>query len=173
MNTGSILPAEASLSTIVIKLRQDAPNIRNMSRWSLHVSESQSNWYARIALFVIFFWFGALKVAFVSPASALVAELLEQTLPIISFEPFFIFLGVVEMLIGVLFLFPKLTKFALPVLLIHIFTTFGPLLLMQDAAWQMPLVPTLEGQYIIKNLALVALAIGVYVDAVHVKKKNG
>jgi uncharacterized membrane protein YkgB len=44
---------------------------------------------ARISLFVVFFWFGLLKVIGLSPASALVQRLFEHT---ISFIPFGTFL---------------------------------------------------------------------------------
>lgn len=136
-----------------------------------NISERQADLYARLAIFVIFFWFGILKVLFISPADEIVNSLLSVTMPSIPFESFFVFLGLVEMLIGVLFLVPKWTRYALPVLLIHMLTTFGPLVLIPAAVWQTPFVPTIEGQYIIKNLALVALAVSIYVDAVHIKPR--
>jgi uncharacterized membrane protein YkgB len=37
----------------------------------------------------------------------------------------------------------------------------SPLVLAASVAWTHPGVPTLEGQYIIKDLALIALAIGI------------
>lgn len=112
---------------------------------------------ARIALFVVFFWFGALKVFGESPASPLVAELLEQTLPFMTFETFIVLLGIYEMIIGVLFLIPRLEQLALLVWVPHIIMTTGPLVLLPEVAWSGFMVPTLEGQYIIKNLLIVAL----------------
>jgi uncharacterized membrane protein YkgB len=44
-------------------------------------------------------------------------------------------------------------------------TTAGPLFLLPDIAWQSFLAPTLEGQYIIKNIVVVALAATILVDA--------
>ncbi len=113
---------------------------------------------------IVFFWFGFLKIIDLSPANGLVAALLNKTLPFMSAPSFIIFLGVWEALIGLLFLFPKLTKPALILLIIQMFTTFGPLLFMTESTWQtFPFVPTLEGQYIIKNLVLVALGYLIYV----------
>jgi uncharacterized membrane protein YkgB len=40
-------------------------------------------------------------------------------------------------------------------------TTFLPLIFLPGESWQAPFVPTLVGQYIIKNLVLVAAAIGI------------
>ena len=133
------------------------------------ITEKQANFYSRFAIFVIFFWFGLLKVLYLSPADEIVNSLLTVTMPSVPFESFFLFLGLIEMIIGILFLVPKWTRYALPIMLIHMLTTFGPLLLIPEAAWSGFLTPTIEGQYIIKNLALVALAISVYVDAVHIK----
>lgn len=115
----------------------------------------------RICLFVIFFWFGFLKVLGVSPANNVVAELLGVMLPFLSTEYFIIFLGLFEMLLGVLMLIPRFTLVAVLILIVHMFTTLLPLVVLPDITWAGMLVPTLEGQYILKNLALVALAIGI------------
>jgi hypothetical protein len=48
---------------------------------------------SRLALFVVFFWFGALKLFDASPANELVRALLQEKLPQVSFEHFIIFLG--------------------------------------------------------------------------------
>lgn len=116
---------------------------------------------ARIALFVIFFWFGLLKVIAVSPANPLVAQLLQQTLPFLTFEQFIIGFGIFEMIIGLAFIIPRLERLAMALLVPHMITTILPLVLLPSVTWQAFLVPTLEGQYIIKNLALVAVAFGI------------
>jgi uncharacterized membrane protein YkgB len=116
---------------------------------------------ARFGLFVIFFWFGLLKVIGLSPASGLVQRLFEQTIPWMSFATFLILFGLFEMLIGVLFLMKGMERIVIPLLLIHMVTTFGPLVFLPQETWQSFMVPTLEGQYIIKNFALIAAAIGV------------
>ena len=117
---------------------------------------------ARISLFIIFFYFGLLKVVGVSPADPLVEALLEKTLFFIDPDSFFIFLGCVEMLIGILFLIPngKVTRVAFVIFIIQMSTTLLPLVMLPYITWAAPFVPTLEGQYIIKNLVLIALAVG-------------
>lgn len=118
--------------------------------------------FARLSLFVIFFYFGFLKVAGVSPADPLVGALLVKTLFFVNPESFFMFLGCVEMLIGVLFLIPngKVTRVAFLIFIIQMSTTLLPLVMLPYVTWASPFVPTLEGQYIIKNLVLIALAVG-------------
>lgn len=118
-------------------------------------------WIARIALFIVFFWFGILKVLGFSPASPLAAALTERTIGLQYFEGMFLALSVVECLIGVLFLFPKAIRIVLPLLIIHMILVCSPLLLLPDLVWSAPFVPTLEGQYIIKNAVIVALAIAI------------
>ncbi len=121
---------------------------------------------AHVALFIVFFWFGALKLTGMSPANELVNALLVK-IPIMNlwpFESFIIVLGLVEMLIGVLFLFPKTTKLAVAILIPHMITTMLPLAFVTDMTWQAPMIPTLAGQYIIKNIVVVALALSVVLE---------
>jgi uncharacterized membrane protein YkgB len=117
---------------------------------------------SRLSLFVIFFWFGFLKVVGESPASGLVQKLFEETIPMMSFGTFIILFGLFECLIGVLFLIRGAEKISLILFFIHMVTTAGPLVLLPSETWSGFLVPTLEGQYIIKNLALISTAIGLF-----------
>lgn len=117
--------------------------------------------FARFAIFVVFFWFGLIKLFGISPANPLVSNLLEQTMPFMTFNQFIFGFGLFEMLIGILFLIPKLDRVSILLLAIHMVTTFMPLVLLPEIAWQSFLIPTLEGQYIIKNLAIIGLAMSI------------
>jgi uncharacterized membrane protein YkgB len=130
------------------------------------MNKKASYFLAHAALFIVFFWFGALKLFDVSPANNLVHDLLVM-IPVMNlwpFESFIIVLGLFEMLIGVLFLFPRATRIAVCILIPHMLTTMLPLVLLPHLTWQSFLVPTLEGQYIIKNLVIVALALSVVLE---------
>jgi len=116
---------------------------------------------ARFGLFVVFFWFGILKVLGLSPATPLVQALFEQTISFMSFPTFIILFGLFECLIGILFLMRGYERVVIPLLFVHMITTFMPLLLLPSETWQAFMVPTLEGQYIIKNLVIIAAAIGI------------
>jgi uncharacterized membrane protein YkgB len=116
---------------------------------------------ARFGLFVVFFWFGILKVLGLSPASGLVQRLFEQTIPYMSFSTFLVAFGIFECIIGLMFLFKGLERVVIPLLFIHMITTFGPLVFLPQETWSAWFVPTLEGQYIIKNLVIIAAAIGI------------
>jgi uncharacterized membrane protein YkgB len=117
--------------------------------------------FARFALFVVFFWFGALKLFGLSPAGPLAEALTARTVGIQYFDPLFIVLSLIECLIGILFLFPKATRIVIPLLFVHMAVVSGPLVLLPEYTWHGFLVPTLEGQYIIKNLAIIAVAVGI------------
>lgn len=120
--------------------------------------------FARLSFFIVYFWFGILKILNTSPANPLVAALQEKTLPFLSFHQFIIYFSIYEMIIGIMFLFPKLTRITYIIFIFHMGMTIMPLFLLPQFAWQGLLTPTLEGQYMIKNLVLIALASAILVS---------
>ncbi len=126
---------------------------------------------SRISIFIIYFWFGSLKLFDSSPANPLVESLLHSTLPFVSFNQFIIFLGIWEMVIGILFLIPKLKKIAFIILILHMGTTIMPLFLLPSIAWKNFMIPTLEGQYMIKNIIIFALAVNIVTQTKIIKNK--
>lgn len=119
--------------------------------------------FARVSIFIIYFWFGLLKLVGESPANTMVKSLFDQTmgkmLPMLDFGQFIIAFAIFEIIIGILFLTPRYEKLGLVLLVLHIIMTTLPLYLVREMVWAKPFVPTLEGQYIIKNLAVLALAL--------------
>lgn len=135
--------------------------LHTIDKGLIHFFRNISVPLARLGLFIVFFWFGALKVVGESPASALVQQLFERTVPVMSFSSFIILFGLFECLIGALFLIRGMERVVIPLLLIHMVTTFMPLFLLPQATWSSTMVPTLEGQYIIKNILIIAVAVGI------------
>ena len=121
-------------------------------------------YFGRFSLALIYVWFGVLKLIDKSPANPLVSGLLKETLPFISFSQFIIILGIAEIIIGILFLLPKFHKIAVTLFFIHMVATFAPLIMIPKMAWQNTLIPTLEGQYIIKNAALISIVLFLSAD---------
>lgn len=117
--------------------------------------------FARFSIFLIFFWFGLIKLIGLSAASPLAEALTAKTVGITYFDFLFYALAVVECVIGLLFLFPKATRIVIPLLLFHMAIVCSPLILVPEFTWQQFGVPTLEGQYIIKNAVVIAVAIGI------------
>lgn len=126
------------------------------------------NWFrkafvpmARVAVFIVYFYFGVLKLLDLSPASPLATALTAKTIGIAHYHTAFIVLAIFECVIGLLFLFPKATRIVIPLLLIHMAVVCAPLVLIPDQVWTRAFVPNLEGQYIIKNVVIIAVAIGI------------
>ncbi|MES2623101.1 MAG: hypothetical protein V4576_01685 [Patescibacteria group bacterium] len=141
--------------------KKHPPTIEEMDKDIIHFFRRISDPLARFGLFVVFFWFGFLKVLDLSPASQMVQNLFEKTIPFMSFPTFMILFGLFEMLIGLLFIIKGWEREVIPLLFIHMIMTCMPLLLLRSETWSGFLVPTMEGQYIIKNLVIIATAIAV------------
>lgn len=133
----------------------------SFDNWFIHLLRRLSMPVARIALFVVFFWFGILKIIGTSPANPMVADLLHVTMPFMGWETFIILFSIYEMIIGISFLIRGWERFAIALLIPHMIMTSLPLLFLPAMTWQGFMTPTLEGQYIIKNLVIIALAMGI------------
>ncbi len=116
---------------------------------------------ARLAFFIVFFWFGFIKLIGASPASPLAEALVAKTVGAQYFDFLFIVLALLECVIGILFLFPKAVRLNIVLLLTHMLIVCSPLFLLPSYTWDGFLIPTFEGQYIIKNIVVVALAFGI------------
>lgn len=116
---------------------------------------------ARLSLFVVFFWFGFIKLIGISSAAPMAIALTDKTVGLEYFNVLFISIALLECVIGILFLFPKAVKITIPLLAFHLLIVSAPLVLLPELTWQSYLIPTLEGQYIIKNLVIIAVAFGI------------
>lgn len=113
----------------------------------------------RIALGINFFWFGILKYfPDLSPAQ----ELATKTVSVLTFgalEPrtSILILATWEVMIGLGLLGGIFLRATLFLLFLQMLGTMTPLVLFPADTWvQFPYAPTLEGQYIIKNLVLIS-----------------
>lgn len=127
------------------------------------VDRAVSGWMGRHGLFllrlslaIVFIWFGALKPFRISPAD----ELIERTVYWLDPKVFIPILGAWEVAIGVCLLVRPLLRVALLLLFLQMPGTFLPLVLLPDVCFvHVAWAPTLEGQYIIKNLVLISAGI--------------
>jgi len=115
----------------------------------------------RIALGVVFLWFGVLKFfPGLSPAADLAARTIEQltfglVTPLVALPA----LAAWESLIGLGLVTGRFLRATLLLLGVQMLGTMTPLLLFPAETFTVfPIAPTLEGQYIIKNIVLVAAA---------------
>jgi len=113
----------------------------------------------RIALGIIFFWFGFLKFF---PGMSPAEDLAVRTISKLSFDLIpenvsILVLATWECLIGLGLLSGKFLRATLLLLLLQMIGAASPILIFpQEVFTAIPYAPTLEGQYIRKNLVLVS-----------------
>ncbi len=133
------------------------------------VDERLTRWMAkhgvtllRVSLGVVFLWFGALKFF---PSMSPAADLATKTISALTFGAVgpavsLPVLAAWECLIGVGLLTGRAMRATLFLMWTQMAGTIAPLFLFPSEAFsRVPYAPTLEGQYIVKNLVLVAAGI--------------
>lgn len=123
-----------------------------------------THWMALYGLFVmrtglgiIFFWFGALKLM---PGLSPAEDLVRNTIYFFDPDLFLPVLAIWEMLIGLGLIWGRYMRVTLLLLFLQMPGTALPLLILPEVVWTaFPYGLTLEGQYIVKNLALIGSAI--------------
>lgn len=133
-------------------------------RYTMHaidsmIASTMEKWgppILRVAVAIVFIWFGALKIVGVSPA----AELVASTVYLVSPDIFVPILGVWEVIIGICLLYRPLIRLGILLLFLQLPGTFLPLILLPDVVFTtVPYGLTVEGQYIIKNLVIIGAAL--------------
>jgi len=116
----------------------------------------------RLALGIVFLWFGALKFfPGASPAEGLAGRTIEAlTLGAVPQDIALRILAVWEVAIGIGLLVGRWMRAVLLLLFVQMLGTVTPLVLFPTETFTtFPIAPTLEGQYIIKNIVIVSAAI--------------
>ncbi len=125
-----------------------------------------TNWMARfgivllrVSLGIVFFWFGTLKFfPGLSPAQDLATHTIELlTFGLIPAQVSIPMLAAWECLIGIGLIFGLFMRATLFLLFLQMLGTITPIFLFpQEVFTHIPYAPTLEGQYIIKNIVLIS-----------------
>lgn len=126
----------------------------------------------RMSIGLVFVWFGVLKVLDASPVSDLVAR------TVYWFDPDVVVpaLGIFEMLVGVLLIANRWLRLALALFAAQMVGTFLVFVIVPDVAFRHgnPLLLTVEGEFVVKNLVLLAagMVVGSRVRAVDTRMRN-
>jgi uncharacterized membrane protein YphA (DoxX/SURF4 family) len=138
----------------------DKEIIDKLDKGTIKIMRSTSRIAIRLSFGIIFIWFGILKPLHLSPAESLLKATVVW-LPFGSPDNWLIIIGWWEVVIGICFLFQKTTRLAIILLLTQMVGTFMPLLFLPEVTFQSNnvLLPTLEGQYIIKNIIIISAAL--------------
>ncbi len=124
-----------------------------MQRWGITA--------LRVSLGIIFIWFGILKPFGLSSAQPLVEDTVNW-MPFFAPATWVSVIGWWEVVIGVAFFFNATIRLAIALLATQMVGTFMPLVILPEVTFQaghLPYAPTLEGQYIIKNLLIISAAL--------------
>lgn len=143
--------------------------MRNLAGLYREIDRHITGWMAkygvlllRISLGVVFFWFGVLKFfRDLSPAQDLAIRTIDVlTLGIVPSGAAIKALAAWECLIGLGMITGLFMRAVILLLFIQMLGACSPLFLFPDETFiQAPFAPTLEGQYIIKNLVIMSAAI--------------
>lgn len=123
----------------------------------------------RISIGVVFFWFGGLKFfPGLSPATDIAIRTIDLlTFGMITGQVALIMLALLEVIIGIGFLFGIYLRFMIILLLFQMLGTIMPVFLFPAEIFtKVPFAPTMEGQYIIKNIVIIS---GAFVIAATVR----
>ncbi|MCL5428681.1 MAG: DoxX family membrane protein [Chloroflexi bacterium] len=113
----------------------------------------------RLSLGIVFLWFGALKFfPGLSPAEDLAARTISQlTFGLLAPGTAVLILAIWECLIGIGLIFNLYMRATLFLLWLQMLGTITPLVFFPGEVFSVfPYAPTMEGQYIIKNIVLVS-----------------
>ncbi|MFI9152350.1 DoxX family membrane protein [Streptomyces sp. NPDC053367] len=119
----------------------------------------------RVSVGVVFCWFGVLKIfPAASPAEEVAAAAATRlTGGLLPAQVSLPLLGSAETLIGLALVTGLLIRPALALFFLHMAGVLTSLVLLPETMWHHG-VPTLEGQYVLKNLVLVAAGLAVTAD---------
>lgn len=107
------------------------------------------------SLGIVYLWFGALKLAHLSP----VLELIRRTSPLLATAPFYNALALSELALGAMLVAGLWKRWTAAAAVLHLIGTFSVVFSSPQTAFQ-PSFPilTMEGEFVVKNLVLIAAA---------------
>lgn len=138
-----------------------------MAGWCLHLMARTGIPLLRLSLGTIFLGFGVLKYfPGVSPAEAMAEETIaELTFGLIDGRPGLLLVATLESAIGFCLITGWYLRLSLALLGLAMVGILSPLVLLPELLFRWPLIPTLAGQYVLKDLVLVAAGLVVAVGA--------
>ncbi|MBD99444.1 MAG: doxx family protein [Verrucomicrobia bacterium] len=118
-----------------------------------------------LSIGLVYLWFGGLKfIPDMSPAQDLAIDTIRQlTFNLIPPKTSLFLLALWEVSVGVMLILNKFIRVVILIALLHMVCTFTPLLFFPDLAFaRPPLGYTLLGQYIFKNIIIIAALVTLY-----------
>ena len=148
-------PAEAGIATTTD--HRPIARLRALEEQTVEILQLISLPLLRLAVGTVFIWFGALKISNHTP----VADFVANTLPWFDRAWVVPLLGIFEVLIGLVLISGQFVTLVCAALVAHLTGTFLSLIMQPDVTFQNgnPLMLTTEGEFVVKNLVLIAAAL--------------
>lgn len=133
--------------------------IRRFDAWVVSVASRFSIPALRIALGIVFLWFGILKVVDASP----VADLVADTVPLLSDRTAVVVVGIVEIAVAIGLITGVAIRLTLGVFFLQMLGTFLVLVTQPSLAFEdgNPLRLTVLGEFVVKNVVLLSAGLAV------------
>ncbi len=127
----------------------DVSNIKMMRKYGISI--------LRVVLGIVFLWFGLLKIFGVSP----VTDLIKNTYTFMPQQTFIMVLGIWESIIGLGLIFKTVLRFTLALLWLQMLGTFASVIFSPAIFFSHgnPFLLTTYGEFLVKNIVLVAAGI--------------
>ncbi len=129
--------------------------------------------YLLLSIGIVYLWFGLLKFfPSLSPAEVLAKNTIEKlTMGFIPLDLAYQLLAIWETAIGVMLILNIYRRYVIPFALLHILLTFTPMIFFSDEIFSNgAFIPSMVGQYIIKNIIIISVLISSFSDAKQEKK---
>lgn len=126
--------------------------IRRLDETAIGLARRYGITTLRVALGIVYLWFGGLKVADASPVADLVADIV----PVVSDRSAVLIVGIVELLVGAGLITGWAIRITLALFFVQMIGTFAILVLQPGDSFQNgnPLQLTVLGEFVVKNLVL-------------------
>jgi len=121
------------------------------------IKQSSALKLLRISLGIVFVWFGVLKLFAVSP----IVYLIKEVYPSFPYPATIIFMGALETIIGLGFLFNRMIKATVGLMWLQMLGIFGCFVIAPHLFFNHKnlLLLTSDGEFIIKNLVFLAASL--------------
>jgi len=152
----SISPPISRPARVVIPIQIDPKTARSALAKGRDFAARHTLFLLRLSLTIVFFWFGILKVANVSP----VIGLLRGSIPFLAHTPYLQILGITEIAIGAGLLSDRLAKQATTLMVLHLLGTLSLVVVAPGMIFapEFPVL-TMNGEFILKNVVLITSAL--------------
>ena len=159
MNPITKLPPSNRAKSVVVRIRPEPESetislVSHLDEFLLAILHRWSIPALRVAIGFVFIWFGTLKALGVSP----VIDMIQQTYTFLPIHLFVLTLGAWEILIGIGMISKRALRCTLILMCVHLTGTFAALCLAPSHFFlqRIPFVLTADGEFVIKNMVLIA-----------------